>query len=44
MTSAPRMSDEGLPAILTVMAVSGAAIALLVWWGSKKPPQQPKTT
>lgn len=32
---APRLGEEGLPVILAVLAVSGIAVAGLVYWGVK---------
>lgn len=32
---APKIGDEGLPLILAGVAVTGIALAALVWWGMK---------
>lgn len=40
VTPAPRIGEEGLPAMLAALAVTGTAVALLIWWGSRNNTRQ----
>lgn len=37
---APKMSADGLPAMLVGLAISGAAVGLLIWWGVRNKQQK----
>lgn len=42
--SAPKIGEEGLPLILVSLAVTGAAVAAILWWGSKNAKTDPQKT